>query len=347
VSVRRIPVRYPALLRDWLAGQGVDTGALLRLAGIDEARFDRDDATLAPCEMEAFVGSARRLTGRGDLGFELGRLIKMTSHGLLGYGMLSCPTIDEVMRLVARHYLLMTETFTLRYLRNGTVAGVALYAPAMAMPREMLDFYLEVLAIAHDNQLRLMLGPAGGAYDVHIGMAPPPHLARYRRLAPTRFHFDAAALPGIRVVMDATVLAHRLPLADARVVQDVDRRCLALGRRAPATSHAWLEHVRMLLGHCDGPLPTLDSIARLHQVSSRPPDRHLRRGNTSFRGLSQEVRIERARRLLEDPALPVAQVAARLGFSDPANFSRAFRRAVGLTPSAYRQTLLASADMPG
>jgi AraC-like DNA-binding protein len=31
------------------------------------------------------------------------------------------------------------------------------------------------------------------------------------------------------------------------------------------------------------------------------------------------------------------QIAQRLGFSDAANFSRAFRRAIGVSPAAYRQ----------
>ena len=335
--VRRVPVRYLVLLRDWLFTQGVDTAALHRMAGIDPARFDQRDATLEPLEMESFIASARRLTGRSDLGFELGRLIKMTSHDLLGFGMLSCRNIDEVLRLVVRHYHLMTETFTLRYERDPSGTGVAVYAPAMAMPLEMLRFYLEALAIAHDNQIRLMLGGAGGVCDVYIAMPPPAHIARYHRLAPTRFHFDEGALPGVRVVMHATILDHALPLADARVVEDVDRRCHALGQRRPGTSQDWVEYLRMVLRQSEGEAPTLENIAQLNHVSARTIDRYLRRENMSFRELSHEVRLERACRLLEDPAQTVAQIALRLGFSDSANFSRAFRRTIGMTPSEYRQ----------
>jgi AraC-like DNA-binding protein len=41
--------------------------------------------------------------------------------------------------------------------------------------------------------------------------------------------------------------------------------------------------------------------------------------------------------MLRESDATVAQIALRLGFSDSANFSRAFRRAVGVTPSVYRQ----------
>jgi AraC-like DNA-binding protein len=47
-------------------------------------------------------------------------------------------------------------------------------------------------------------------------------------------------------------------------------------------------------------------------------------------------RIEEAKRLLEDGGFPVEAVAARVGFSDPYYFSRAFRRSVGASPRQWR-----------
>jgi len=340
-TARKVPVRYLILLRDWLRKQDVDIVALLRMAGIDPAKFDRRDAMLEPMEMEAFIVTGRRLTGRTDLGFELGRLIKMTSHDLLGFGMLSCRNIDEVMRLVARHYHLMTETFSLRYQRGPTGMGEAIYTPAMAMPLEMLYFYLETLAIAHENQLRLML-PEGSreVYDIYISMPPPPHLARYLGLAPARFHFDGNALPEVRVVMTASMLDHPLPYADAHVVEDVDKRCADLAYRPRSTDVDWVQYLRMMFLRLEGEPPTLESIARSNRVSPRTIDRHLRRENLSFRELLHQVRFERAREMLHNSPATVAQIAQRLGFSDAANFSRAFRRAVGIPPKEYRRRAL-------
>lgn len=336
-AARRVPARYLVLLRDWLNSQAVDTAAILRMAGIDAAKFDRRDATLDPPEMEAFIANARRLTGRSDLGFELGRLIKMTSHDLLGYGMLSCRNIDEVMRMVARHYHLMTETFTMRYHRDPGGRGETVYTPTIAMPLETLRFYLETIAVAHDNQVRLMLGNAGGSYDVYVTMPAPAHVARYHALAPTRFHFEDRSPPGVRVVMGPAVLEHLLPFADVHLARDIDRRCGSLGQRPPATSREWVDYIRMTIRQAEGEAPTLESIASQNRVSSRTIDRHLRRENFSFREIVNQVRFERACELLQDSGATVAQIALRLGFSDSANFSRAFRRAVGVPPSAYRQ----------
>ena len=50
-----------------------------------------------------------------------------------------------------------------------------------------------------------------------------------------------------------------------------------------------------------------------------------------------EARKRDAMRLLENSALSVEQVALRLGYSDPANFTRAFRKWSGFTPRQYRE----------
>lgn len=48
------------------------------------------------------------------------------------------------------------------------------------------------------------------------------------------------------------------------------------------------------------------------------------------------ARLTEARRLLAFTLLPVAEIGYRLGFPDPAYFSRRFRAATGESPSVYR-----------
>jgi AraC-like DNA-binding protein len=251
--------------------------------------------------------------------------------------MLSCRNLDQVLRLVARHYHLMIETFDLRYRRVGAGVGEALYTPLTSMPIETLHFYLEMLAMAHHNQVRLFLAGDTPAYDIHLSMPEPPHIARYRALAPVRFHFDARALPGVRVLMGADLLDRPLPLANPRVVADVDERCAAIGQPPPSGAEGWGDFVRMMLRQTQGERVTLDDLARRVSLSARTIDRHLKKEGLQFRDLAQQVRFERACELLSSPSATVAQVAADLGFSDAANFSRAFRREVGMTPGEYQR----------
>lgn len=50
-------------------------------------------------------------------------------------------------------------------------------------------------------------------------------------------------------------------------------------------------------------------------------------------------RIDRARKLLNDPAITVFEAAVRTGFADQSHFTKIFRRVVGVTPSGYRAAL--------
>lgn len=49
-------------------------------------------------------------------------------------------------------------------------------------------------------------------------------------------------------------------------------------------------------------------------------------------------RIERAQRLLAEPAIPVAEIAAATGFADQAHLTRVFRSLTGSTPAAWRKS---------
>lgn len=81
----------------------------------------------------------------------------------------------------------------------------------------------------------------------------------------------------------------------------------------------------------------LDDIA--HRVASSR--RQLQRayaeiGHTTFREHLTRVRMERAADLLSAERLTVREVANRVGYRQPAQFAKAFRRQLGVAPSEYR-----------
>lgn len=51
----------------------------------------------------------------------------------------------------------------------------------------------------------------------------------------------------------------------------------------------------------------------------------------------QMLRVEAARRLLEDGAASIKRAAAAVGYEDGAFFRGIFKRYSGMTPSAYRE----------
>jgi AraC family transcriptional regulator, regulatory protein of adaptative response / methylphosphotriester-DNA alkyltransferase methyltransferase len=82
----------------------------------------------------------------------------------------------------------------------------------------------------------------------------------------------------------------------------------------------------------------LDVVARRLATSRRQLQRAFAEaGDTSFRDELARIRMEHARALLAQDALPVRQVAARVGYHQPAQFAKSFRRYHGQPPSAYRR----------
>jgi AraC-like DNA-binding protein len=55
-----------------------------------------------------------------------------------------------------------------------------------------------------------------------------------------------------------------------------------------------------------------------------------------YRAITNEIRFEIARQLLQDTQASLAQIAAALGYSEASAFTRAFRRWSGRTPTAWR-----------
>jgi AraC family transcriptional regulator len=55
------------------------------------------------------------------------------------------------------------------------------------------------------------------------------------------------------------------------------------------------------------------------------------------RAFVEAQRVEKARRLLRQSALPLAQIAAEVGLGTQSRFTTTFRRATGFTPAAYRR----------
>jgi transcriptional regulator GlxA family with amidase domain len=69
-------------------------------------------------------------------------------------------------------------------------------------------------------------------------------------------------------------------------------------------------------------------------------------GGVSFRQVLTRVRMHRASRLLRETKTPVAIVAHQVGYSQPAQFAKTFRRLYGSSPSVYRLSPQPAAAAP-
>lgn len=83
----------------------------------------------------------------------------------------------------------------------------------------------------------------------------------------------------------------------------------------------------------------LDDIARRVASSRRQLQRaYAEIGKTTFREHLTAVRMERAAELLSTRGLTIREIAHRVGYRQPAQFAKAFRRQHGQAPSGFRSS---------
>jgi AraC-like DNA-binding protein len=80
-------------------------------------------------------------------------------------------------------------------------------------------------------------------------------------------------------------------------------------------------------------------VAEAAGVSMRTLQRRLRNNGLSYTDIVQHARLRLARNWLARTSMSVHDIAATLGYADPANFTRAFRRLTGTSPRQYRASL--------
>ena len=84
------------------------------------------------------------------------------------------------------------------------------------------------------------------------------------------------------------------------------------------------------------PPPGRGEVAELLATSERNLTRQLAAEGTSYSELLARVQSERAKNLLRNRALSVSEIGYRLGYAEPAAFSRAFTRWTGQSPLKWR-----------
>ena len=109
----------------------------------------------------------------------------------------------------------------------------------------------------------------------------------------------------------------------------------------PAISQPLADKVRELLlaRGIDGEVDQGEIAAEL-AMSIRALQRGLKQEGHGFRELLEGARRDLAERFLRQPELSLTDVCYLLGFSDQSNFTKAFKRWTGQTPTVYRQALL-------
>ena len=84
--------------------------------------------------------------------------------------------------------------------------------------------------------------------------------------------------------------------------------------------------------------PDMDTVADKLNLSPRTLQRKLSDEQTSFKQILQVSKFGIASRLLREKDLTISEISYTLGYSDPGNFSRSFKKHMGVSPQEFRES---------
>lgn len=283
----------------------------------------------APASPPGAVWDALRAAGVDQPGLAFAAWAEMTVlGGLLGPIAVNSPDIGTLLDDLERfHPLFGRERIVLT--RRPREVSFTLLAPdgTPADPDTVEACFAMLCRIIRSlTDAEADVGPA----RVALRRARPEHTGGYEAVFAGRVAFGQ---PADACVFTAESLRTPVPEADTVVrsmLRPYAERRIAAHRQAP-----WAGAVTDLLR--EGSRSSLGAAARALAVSPRTLQARLVQEGTSFAELADGLRRERALTLLSQPDLAVTAIAARLGFSTPSAFTRAFRRWTGSAPSDYRR----------
>lgn len=338
LSKPAVPIVYGLLILNLAAQRGAARESMLEGLNIPERLWKSPDARMSLIQAGQLL--YRGLNLDPALGYEIGLNSNLTTHGFIGYGVMSNPTARQAIEFGARFLQLRLPNLSLQLLTEGGQAVIEVRETLSlgAVRHGMFDLFLVGIArIA--QQMRVVQAGLRENIELWFDYPEPAYYAQYRdRLPRARFAMRANQLRFPVQYLDLPLNA-----ADSVTAQLVEQQCereLAL----LGYSGDLAGRVRAVLACGKSGYPNLASVAGQLHMSARTLKRKLQQHGLNFQKLLDEARKRDSMRLLEDPVLSVEQVAQRVGYSDPANFTRAFRKWTGASPSAYRRDQLQPAD---
>ncbi|WP_158545028.1 AraC family transcriptional regulator [Dyella monticola] len=330
-----VHIDYALALLQLLEQQGIPREQALLGTGIGVDQL-QDNGRLTTHQDALLLTNAVRLTNDPGLGYRIGLHSTLTWHGMLGYGMLSCATLGDALALWAHFLDLRTTTFSIRLGERDGFSELVVHdlAPRAAMRFCAVDRLLTMTTRLCEQLAQRVLP---GIESWHRG-PEPLHYARYRhRVVATRFETGLCL-----VRMPSAELASPLASSNASTLRHITSQCERERARQRRSDDLVVRVMDFLQAHEQTGYPSIEETARTLCMSSRTLKRKLQRLGLNFRGLADDARKEAVMRDVLNPGLRMDEIAMRMGYADPANLTRAFRRWTGESPSKYRARLLST-----
>lgn len=327
-----LPTNYVRNLLELVTNRGGDADAVLLLAGLSRADIERLDGVISYAQFSGVIRAARNEISEPALGLYLGSQLTITTHGLLGLAAMSSSTLGDAARLACQYVATRTPLVSMRVESKGKQAQLTideLYAMG-----DIRAFFIEALTVTLLAVLNFVSGNTGRALQVNFAFDAPPYFELYKAFFPCPVKFNQ---PENQIILPADELNIRSALADIQVQKQAAQQCEQQLREWQARQNL-SGQIRLILGRAKGRFPSFEQVSDDLAMSPRTLRRRLADEGTTYQELLENWRDEMAHQYLLTTRLSVQQISYLLGYNDPANFGRAFRRRHnGVSPLRYRQ----------
>ncbi|MGH8528748.1 MAG: AraC family transcriptional regulator [Nevskiales bacterium] len=328
------PATYGRLILELAEARGVSRETLLAGLNIPTETLAAADGKLSQWQSSQLLYRALQLTRDPALGYAIGLHSNLTSHGFVGFGLMSHRTLREALEFGTKFVQLRTPFLSIRYFTDRQQGVIEVAERFSFGPLRQCTFDLFLVGL-----WRMVPQLSAGlvtrqTIELWFDYPEPEYYAAYReRLPVVRFSMVANQLRFPAEYLDRPLNAAD-PATAQLVTRQLERELVQLGYAGD-----FLGQVRATLDNDGGKYPNLEKVAKRLCISSRTLKRKLQQHGVSFQFLLDEIRRRDSIRLLEDPSLSVEEIAQRVGYTDPANFTRAFRKWLGSPPNTYRARL--------
>ncbi|MCP5019537.1 MAG: AraC family transcriptional regulator [Ketobacter sp.] len=270
------------------------------------------------------------------VGMELGRAIKPSYVGVLGYLTLSCDTVAEALQRFQRYQRLLHDGDTAQFEVRGDLACLC-WSSEFGLSTQLSD---EVLVMGMVTNLRTMTGmPDLQPSSIHFVSSTPANQDAYRAFVDCPITFNQ---PRLELHFPMQYLTLPVTNSDPALKQLLEQQAQTLLAVLPQQEDFNHRLQQAILKAIQEGEPTLEQVAESLAMSRRTLHRRLQEKNLVFKDLLQQIRLQLARQYLAEQRLTLAEIALLLGYSEQSAFTRAFKQWSGTTPLQYQKRAASS-----
>jgi AraC-like DNA-binding protein len=314
---------------------GVPRAELLRAAQLSTADLTATEARVPEREVVRLCELALQLSGDPALGLHWGERMTVDTFVPVSYLVTHAPSLRKALASLSQFATLLSDQPG--YHVTEDAEHVTLHCePRTGLSAQLQQFVAELTLCGFVHIIRCFHAQWRPA-QVSFAYPAPSYHAEYARVFEEAARFEQP-FTGIRLphgLLD-TVSLHKDEGIHQALQELAEQRLSRLSQRAPYVLRV-REH---LVKH--GRLAQLDmaGVANALGLSVRSLRRRLAAEGHSYADVEAEAFAILAKRLLLDQGFTIQQTAYALGFSGATTFHRAFKRATGMTPNAFREAQL-------